>query len=76
VSIRAPFCAKMVDLLGGGATCVAFDLLMQAVLDVTVKVAGFNSELDHLKSNLISIKPFIDDIEKLNRVLNCRQQGA
>ncbi|CAA3018058.1 probable disease resistance At5g66900 [Olea europaea subsp. europaea] len=66
----------MADLVGGGATGVAFDLLMQAVLDVTIKIAGFNSELDHLKSTLISIKPFIDDIEKLNRVLNWRQQGA
>ncbi|CAI9775608.1 unnamed protein product [Fraxinus pennsylvanica] len=66
----------MADLLGGGAIGVAFDLLMQAILDVTIEVATFNSELEHLKLTLILIKPFVEDIEKLNKVLNFRQQGA
>ncbi|XP_022875447.1 probable disease resistance protein At5g66900 [Olea europaea var. sylvestris] len=63
----------MEDLLGGPAIGVAFDLLMKAVLDVALTVASFRSELNHLKSTLISIKPFIEDIEELNRLLNCRQ---
>ncbi|KAL2489744.1 putative disease resistance protein [Forsythia ovata] len=66
----------MADLLTGGATGVAFDLLMQAVLDVALTVASFRSELNHLKSTLVSIKPFVDDIEKLNKVLDGRQEGV
>ncbi|CAI9771606.1 unnamed protein product [Fraxinus pennsylvanica] len=66
----------MADLLGGAAVGVVFDRLMRAVSDVSSEVASFRSELNHLKSTLILIKPFIEDIEELNRVLNCRQEGA
>ncbi|CAA2963287.1 probable disease resistance At5g66900 [Olea europaea subsp. europaea] len=62
----------MAELLGG----VAFDLLMKAVSDVALTVASFRSELNHLKATLTSIKPFVEDIEELNKVLNYRQEGA
>ncbi|CAA2974893.1 probable disease resistance At5g66900 [Olea europaea subsp. europaea] len=62
----------MAELLGGAA----FDLLMKAVSDVALTVASFRSELNHLKGTLTSIKPFVEDIEKLNGVLDYRQEGA
>ncbi|CAI9775600.1 unnamed protein product [Fraxinus pennsylvanica] len=66
----------MADSLGGDATGVAFDLLMKTVLDVALRVARFRSELNHLISTLISIKPFVKNIEKLNGLLDNRREGA
>ncbi|CAA2976230.1 Hypothetical predicted protein, partial [Olea europaea subsp. europaea] len=66
----------MADSLGGDATGVAFDLLMKAALDVAMGVVSFRSELDPLIATLISIKPLVKDIEKLNELLDYRQERA
>lgn len=57
-------------LVQGAALGAAFDVLFTSVVDASKKVAGFTSQLNRLNSTLSSIKPSIDDMEKLNIILD------
>ncbi|KAL1538952.1 1-phosphatidylinositol 4-kinase [Salvia divinorum] len=53
----------------GAALGAAFELLVTSVAGASMKVVGFRSQLERVKSTLCAIKPSIDDIESLNLIL-------
>ncbi|KAL8473596.1 hypothetical protein ACS0TY_029760 [Phlomoides rotata] len=57
-------------LVGGAALGAAFDQLLISVIDATLKVARFRSDLNRLRSTLSSIRVVIDDVESFNRILD------
>ncbi|PSS21558.1 Disease resistance protein [Actinidia chinensis var. chinensis] len=59
-----------VAFVGGAALGAVFGELLRAVEDVVSKSASFNSILKQLQSTLNRVTPTIEDIEKLNRVLD------
>lgn len=62
------------NLIEGASLGSVMSLLMTAVVDVTQNVATFNFGLDRLKETLSTVKPLIEDIEKLNELLDRPQQ--
>ncbi|XP_015161792.1 protein DA1-related 5-like [Solanum tuberosum] len=61
-------------LLGGAALGPVFDLLLKSVIDVGIHIATFRSKFLSLKETLIYIKPVFDDIERLSKVLDGRDE--
>ncbi|PSS21335.1 Disease resistance protein [Actinidia chinensis var. chinensis] len=57
-------------LVGGAALGAVFGEFLRAVEDVVKKTANFNSILKQLQSTLDRVTPTIEDIEKLNRLLD------
>lgn len=51
-----------------------FDLLLKAVLNVGVNIATFRSKFLSLKQTLVEIQPVFADIERLNNVLEGREE--
>ncbi|KAG5535659.1 hypothetical protein RHGRI_023426 [Rhododendron griersonianum] len=56
--------------VGGALLGAVFGELLKAVEEVTTKTVEFKPLLNRLKSTLNQITPIIEDIEKLNRVLD------
>lgn len=56
--------------VGGALLGAVFGELLKAVEEVTTKAVEFKTLLNRLKSTLNQITPIIEDIEKLNRVLD------
>ncbi|CAK9185435.1 unnamed protein product [Ilex paraguariensis] len=48
--------------------------LLAAVIEATKQAINFKSSLDNLKTTLIAIQPFFDEIEKLNKLLDARKE--
>ncbi|XP_049384769.1 probable disease resistance protein At5g66900 [Solanum stenotomum] len=61
-------------LLGGAALGPVFDLLLKSVIDVGIHIATFRSKFLSLKETLVYIKPVFDDIERLSKVLDGRDE--
>ncbi|XP_015161763.1 protein DA1-related 5-like [Solanum tuberosum] len=61
-------------LLGGAALGPVFDRLLKVVVDFGVNIATFRSEFLSLKQTLIYIKPVFDDIERLSKALDGRDE--
>lgn len=65
----------MAASLGEGAGLgEVFERLFRAVLGISQKLTTFSSSLNSLKSTLASLKPIVDDLEKLNMALDRPQQ--
>ncbi|KAL3526744.1 hypothetical protein ACH5RR_011400 [Cinchona calisaya] len=62
------------NLFEGAALGSAFNLLTAAVVDVTQTVAAFSCRLDRIRGTLFSVKPLIEDIEKMNKLLDSPKQ--
>ncbi|XP_006338226.1 probable disease resistance protein At5g66900 isoform X2 [Solanum tuberosum] len=61
-------------LLGGAALGPVFELLLKSVIDVGIHIATFRSKFLSLKETLIYIKPVFDDIKRLSKVLDGRDE--
>ena len=57
-------------LFGGAALGAAFQGLLTAVIKVSKKFAGFDSILKKLEATLERIKPYIQEMERLNDELD------
>ncbi|XP_034689640.1 probable disease resistance protein At5g66900 [Vitis riparia] len=57
-------------LVGGAALGAAFQGLLTAVIKVSKRFAGFHSILKKLEATLERIKPYIQEMEKLNEELD------
>lgn len=63
-----------VSLGEGAGLGEVFERLFRAVLGISQKLTTFSSSLNSLKSTLASLKPIVDDLEKLNMALDRPQQ--
>ncbi|KAK4712246.1 hypothetical protein R3W88_006759 [Solanum pinnatisectum] len=61
-------------LVGGAALGPVFDLLLKSVIDVGIHIATFRSKFLSLKQTLTDIKPVFDDIERLSKALDGRDE--
>ncbi|KAL3526743.1 hypothetical protein ACH5RR_011399 [Cinchona calisaya] len=63
----------MASLIEGSLVGLLFDRLLKAVLEATQRIATFNSGLNSLKSTLLSLKDFFEQVARLNKVLHSPQ---
>ncbi|CAN4078816.1 unnamed protein product [Withania somnifera] len=61
------------NMIGGAALEQAFRMLSQSISQVGKTSNCFNSNFRRLNSTLLSIKPVLEDIERLNKALEGRE---
>ncbi|KAJ8549496.1 hypothetical protein K7X08_033203 [Anisodus acutangulus] len=61
------------NLIGGAALGQAFRMLYQSISQVRGTSTCFNSDFRRLNSTLLSIKPVVEDIERLNKALEGKE---
>ncbi|XP_060192345.1 uncharacterized protein LOC132621891 [Lycium barbarum] len=61
------------NLIGGAALGQAFRMLSESMIKVSKTKISYDSNFQRLNSTLLSIKPVLEDIERLNKALEGRE---